>query len=125
MFNLTSAAAQQINVATELSEADGMALRIAARTEADGSINYGMGFDDAREGDLQLELHAIPVVIGPDSQPLLESTVLDYVELEPGEFNFIFIDESSPTDTPNPAPSSGCSNGSCGRGGCGGPRTSC
>jgi iron-sulfur cluster assembly protein len=125
MFNLTPAAAQQINVATELSEADGMALRIAARTESDGSINYGMGFDDAREGDLQLELHAIPVVIGPDSQPLLESTVLDYVELEPGAFNFIFIDQSSATDTPNPTPTSGCSNGSCGGGSCGGARTSC
>jgi hypothetical protein len=51
MFNVTAAAAQEILAAATRSDAQGMALRVAARQVADGSIEYGMGFDEAREDD--------------------------------------------------------------------------
>jgi iron-sulfur cluster assembly protein len=119
MFTLTSAAAQQIQQAANDSGAQEMALRVAARLDPDGSMQYGMGFDDPKDEDLKLDLDGVSVVIGGESQELLTATVLDYVELTPGEFNFIFSEmESSQFATEKPA-SGGCGSGACGNGGCG------
>ena len=116
MFTLTSAAARQIQQAASASESQEMALRIAARVDVDGSMQYGMGFDDPKDEDMKLDLDGVAVVIADESQALLDDTVLDYVELEPGEFNFIFIDGRQSQGAPEPAPSGG---GGCGTGGCG------
>ena len=51
MFNVTTCAAEEILAAARRSGATGLALRVAARQVADGSIEYGMGFDEARESD--------------------------------------------------------------------------
>ena len=118
MFTLTSAAARQIQQAASASGADEMALRIAARIEADGSMQYGMGFDDPKDEDMKLDLEGVAVVIADESQELLDDTTLDYVELEPGEFNFIFIDARQSQGAPEPAPSGGCGSGGCSTGGC-------
>lgn len=119
MFTLTSAAARQIQQAASASGAQEMALRIAARVDADGSMQYGMGFDDPNEEDMKLDLDGVAVVIADESQELLDDTVLDYVELEPGEFNFIFIDGRQSQGAPAQASSGGCASGGCGGGGCG------
>ena len=116
MFTLTSAAARQIQQAASASESQEMALRIAARVDVDGSMQNGMGFDDPKDEDMKLDLDGVAVVIADESQALLDDTVLDYVELEPGEFNFIFIDGRQSQGAPEPAPSGG---GGCGTGGCG------
>lgn len=123
MFSLTSAAAQQIRKAAQDSGAHDMALRVAARQSADGSIDYGMGFDDGGDEDMRIEIEGVAVLIAEHHQPFLEDTVLDFVELEPGEFNFIFIDQGA-------SAASGCSTGSerstgGGCGGCGGGNGGC
>lgn len=120
MFTLTSAAAQQIQKAALDSGAQEMALRVAARQESDGSIGYGMGFDDAADNDAQLLIEGVTVVIAEHHQPLLEETLLDFVELESGEFNFVFINQAS-TDAGSCA--SGGGGGGCG--GCGGGGGGC
>ncbi len=124
MFTLSASAAQQIAQAAQASDAVGMALRIAARLDPNGTVDYGMGFDDARDGDMKLMLHDIDVVIGAESQALLEATTLDYVELEPGDFNFIFVDERLRA-MESAQPKGGCGGGSCASGGCGSSRGSC
>jgi len=116
MFTLTSAAAQQIHQSAMASAAHEMSLRVAARQAPDGSIEYGMGFDEAQDDDLRLLLEGVAVVIADPHQPLLEGTVLDFVELEPGEFNFIFIPRSAEASQPSKA--ANCGSGGCG--GCGG-----
>lgn len=115
MFQVTPAAAQQIRTAAAQSEAAGMALRVAAHQVADGSIEYGMGFDTAHDGDEPLEFDGLTVVVAPPCQPLLEATVLDWVEIEPGAFAFIFI---PPTEFA-PEPPAAAAAGGCGSGGCG------
>jgi len=52
-----------------------------------------------------------------DAQPLLEATVLDWVELEPGNFAFIFIPPTGHADEFAPASGKSCDRGGCG--GCG------
>ena len=109
MFNLTPAAAQQIQQAAQSSGAAELALRVAAKKDADGEMQYGMGFDDPKDEDMKLDLEGVAVVIGGESQELLFDTVLDFVELNPGEFNFIFVPTSHPS----------CGSGSVTTGGCG------
>ena len=118
MFTLTTSAAQQIQQAAASSGAQEMALRIAAKIDTDGSKQYGMGFDDPTEEDMKLDLKGVAVVIAGESQVLLADTVLDYVELNPGEFNFIFIDARDFQDEVEPVPSGGCGSGACATGGC-------
>ncbi len=118
MFNVTPTAAQELLAAVARSDAAGMSLRIAARQTADGSIEYGMGFDEEREDDEPAVFEGLTVLLGSPSRPLLKDTVLDYVELEPGQFGFVFI-------PPGAAQGGGCgsgaakSRGACGSGGCG------
>lgn len=114
MFTLTPTAAAQILRSAQ--QQDGSArLRVAAKRGDDGEIVYGMGFDEERDNDLVLEAQGVTVLIAPFSQALLEGATLDFVELTPGEFQFIF---SNPNEAP---PASGCGGGGCG-GGCGSRR---
>ncbi|MDP1524260.1 MAG: iron-sulfur cluster assembly accessory protein [Rhodocyclaceae bacterium] len=116
MFTLTPAAAEQIRQA-----ADGQpdipneapTLRIAAKLE-EGEIVYGMGFDEERENDIVLETEGVTLLIAPRSQLLLEGAVLDFVELKPGEFQFIFVNPNEPAycGSQSPGNQGGC--GSCG-----------
>jgi iron-sulfur cluster assembly protein len=96
-------------------------LRIAAKIE-DGEIVYGMGFDDEREDDAVIEASGVTLLIAPHSQELLAGATLDFVELHPGEFQFIFINPNEPAPTmggcASRSRSSGC--GSCGGGSGGG-----
>ena len=59
MFSITSAAAQQIKQAADASGASEMALRIAAKVDTDGSLQYGMGFDEPKDEDMKLDLKGV------------------------------------------------------------------
>ncbi len=90
MFSLTPAAAQQIKQAASASGATDLALRIAAKVNPDGSLQYGMGFDEPKDEDMRLDLAGIAVVIGGESQELLFDTVLDFVEHNARRVQFHF-----------------------------------
>lgn len=124
MFTLTPAASQEILAAARRSNASGLALRVAARQIADGSIEYGMGFDEERDDDEPVQFDGLTVLVGSPSRPLLEATALDYVELEPGRFDFVFVPlaEQLMVDGALAGPAKaggGCSKGGCSGGGCG------
>lgn len=116
MIHLTPSAVEQILRAASAQE-DGMPpslpmLRLAAKIE-DGEIVYGMGFDDERENDAVIEAGGITLLIAPRSQELLAGATLDFVELKPGEFQFIFLNPNEPSACATRQGSSGgC--GSCG-----------
>ena len=120
-FSVSAAAAGEILAAAARSDAAGMALRVAARQVADGSIEYGMGFDEQREDDEPATFDGLTVLVGSPSRPLLAGTVLDYVEVEPGRFDFVFIpsadDAGAARDSAAPQPSQACGSGGCA--GCG------
>lgn len=91
MFKLTAAAAAQILRAVQDEPDQEMVfLRVAAKIDNDELV-YGMGFDEERENDLILESEGIRLLISPRSQEYLETATLDFVELRPGEFQFIFV----------------------------------
>jgi iron-sulfur cluster assembly protein len=114
MFSLSSAAAAQILFSARQAGCEGTALRVAARRMADGGMDYGMGFDDPTDDDLQLEFDGVTVLIGPGSQPLLEGTQLDFVALEPGEPSFIFVPPAGSCGHSAKGTADGCGSGQCG-----------
>jgi iron-sulfur cluster assembly protein len=105
MITVTPSAAQQIRIAATQSDSDEMGLRIAARRDADGSLHYAMGFDEARADDVVVPTEGIALVVSPAHRDLLDGMTLDYVEYEAGDFRFIFI---NPNDAgPLPAAPNG------------------
>ena len=118
MFDVTPAAATELLAAAARSDAQGMALRIAARPLADGSIEFGMGFDDERENDETAEYSGLTVLLGAKSRPYLAGTVLDYAEIEPGRFDFVFMQAGESGSAEPEADTAAAAPGSCGSGGC-------
>ena len=101
MITVTPAAAEQIRLSARQGQMDGLAMRIAATRNPDGSIHYGMGFDDNQlEGDIHITSQGIDVVVSGSSMLLLSGMTLDYVEIEPGAFQFIFMNPNDPNFTP-------------------------
>lgn len=97
MFTITPAAAEQIQKAAAESQSIGMPLRVAARREEDGTIQYAMGFaDDQTEADHVDDESGVLVIIAPISFELLNETTLDYVQLDDGEHNFVFLNPKDP-----------------------------
>lgn len=96
MFRLTTAAAAQVLSAAKQGGTEGMALRLAAVQAPDGSIDYRIGFDDPTEDDIRLNCEGIEVIMTPEQVPLLDQTTMDYVELEPGQYHFIFLNPKDP-----------------------------
>lgn len=100
MFKLTDAAAAQIQEAARAGGTEGQALRLAARRLQDGSIDYRIGFDDPGEEDIRLKLSGVSLLMSPEDAPLLDQATMDYVELNPGEFRFIFLNPKDPGFAP-------------------------
>lgn len=100
MITVTPAAAAQIKLSAEQGKAEGMSLRIAASRNSDNSIHYGMGFDDSKEDDVTVSTGDIEIIISNDSAPLLKDTTIDFVELEPEKYQFIFLNPNDPNYKP-------------------------
>lgn len=100
MFKMTETAANQVRAAAKQGGTEGMALRMAARMKEDGSFDYLMGFDQLKDEDLRVTYHGVDVIMAPEFVPLLEETVMDYVEMEEGDFRFIFLNPKDANYTP-------------------------
>ncbi|MBT8119951.1 MAG: iron-sulfur cluster assembly accessory protein [Gammaproteobacteria bacterium] len=100
MITVTPAAAAQIKLSADQGKAEGMALRIAATRNEDNSIHYGMGFDDNKEDDVTITTEDIEIILSASSAELLKDTTIDFVELEPEKFQFIFLNPNDPNYVP-------------------------
>ena len=100
MFKVTEAAAAQVKQAANQSGTEGMVLRLAAQRNQDGSINYLMGFDESHEDDVRVKAWGVEVVLAPEYAELLDEAVMDFVELDEGEEQFVFHNPKDPTYVP-------------------------
>ncbi|HUW27304.1 MAG TPA: iron-sulfur cluster assembly accessory protein [Sulfuriferula sp.] len=111
MITVTLIAARQIQASIAQGDAQGMALRLAARFTADGFIEYAMGFDERSANDALVSVEGVDLLIHESHQALLNGATLDFAEVSPGQPGFVFRN-------PN-APHSSCGGGGCGGGDCG------
>jgi iron-sulfur cluster assembly protein len=104
MITVTPQAAEQIARSAQQAGAAGACLRLAARLDDKGVLEYGMGFDDKADGDTQVAAGGITLLVSPGCVELLTGATLDYVEINPGEWRFIFINPNDPSHkAPKPA----------------------
>ncbi len=110
MISLTKQAAEQIRASAAESGADNLGLRIAARVNDAGMLEFGMGFDEERSNDSAVDSWGVTLLINAQSKPYLDDVTIDFAEVNPGESRFVFSKASS---------GGGCGTGGCGSGGCG------
>ncbi len=108
-FHMTPAAAREILAAALRSGAAGMALRVAAKPTGAG-LAYAMGFDAPVPGDEISLVEGLTVLVAAGSREPLADTVLDYVELDSGERDFVFL-QSGGIDAGCATAARGCSSG--------------
>lgn len=103
MVNLTPAAAEKLSgIMSQKGMADNHALRIFVKGGGCGGMQYGMTFDEARDGDEVYEQHGMRVIVDTTSLFYIDGANIDYVDnLMGGGFH---ID--------NPQASSACGCGS-------------
>ncbi|HEY5719175.1 MAG TPA: iron-sulfur cluster biosynthesis family protein [Gammaproteobacteria bacterium] len=101
MITLTpSAIAQVKQAAAAAAIEEGMGLRLAAKPDGKGGIDYAMGFDKANPEDFRVDCDGVQVLVSPLSEEVLEGTVLDYSEVSPGNAHFIFMNPNDPRYEP-------------------------
>jgi iron-sulfur cluster assembly protein len=119
MISITQAAAEQIRAAAQQSQAEDMALRIAAKVNPAGILEFGLGFDNERTDDTQVESWGVTLLISKHSAELLDDVTIDFAEVAPGQQSFIFMKPGMAAPDGAGCGSGGCGSGGCGSGGCG------
>jgi len=82
LVSLTESAAEKIkHLQTEEPEGEAAVLRIAVQGGGCSGFQYALGFDRGpQDGDTELQLHGVDVVVDPFSAPYLAGTEIDWVE---------------------------------------------
>jgi iron-sulfur cluster assembly protein len=96
MIKLTKAAAEQIMVAAKEGNMEGMALRLAAKKDGSNAFEYGMGFDETSDDDIEIKDQGVTVIFSPANLDLLKDMTIDYVEVEENKPQFIFMNPNDP-----------------------------
>lgn len=101
MITVTPSAASQIQYSAEQSGIQHAVLRIAIKKQQDGSLHYAIGFDDAiSETDTRFETEGVQLVIAQNSKQYAQDMTIDYVKLDDGEMNFIFLNPNDSNYSP-------------------------
>ena len=100
LISLTPVAAAKIKDLLAEESDETLVLRVAIQGGGCSGFQYGLGFDNVAEGDFQLELEGVSVVVDPFSAPHLRGTTIDFLNT---------IQESGfKIDNPNAVSSCGC-----------------
>jgi iron-sulfur cluster assembly protein len=101
MVNLTPAAAEKLGgIMEQKGMAETHALRVFVKGGGCGGMQYGMTFDQAREGDEMYEQHGLRIIVDSTSLFYIDGANIDYVDnLMGGGFHI---------DNPQATSSCGC-----------------
>lgn len=81
MVNLTPAAAEKLSgIMSQKGMADSHALRVFVKGGGCGGMQYGMTFDEARDGDEVYEQHGLRVIVDSTSLFYIDGANIDYVD---------------------------------------------
>ena len=101
IITITEEAALQIKDMMKQNEEEGAFLRVGVKGGGCSGLSYGMGFaHEIEDGDSELELHGIKVLVDMESLDILKGTVINYKQsMMGGGFTI---------DNPNAIASCGC-----------------
>ncbi len=82
IVTLTESAAVKVKqLMAEEPEGEAAVLRVAIQGGGCSGFQYGLGFDRGpQDGDHELEMHGVQVVVDPFSAPYLKGSEIDYVD---------------------------------------------
>ncbi|MFK5985100.1 MAG: iron-sulfur cluster biosynthesis family protein [Pseudomonadota bacterium] len=97
MITITPTAAKQILLSFKSLPADDKSvLRIAVQQKPDGDFHYIMGLDEPKNSDTRFVSNEVNIALAEEQSTLMDKMEIDYVEVNPGEFNFIFKNPNDP-----------------------------
>ena len=101
LLSLTPVAAAKVReLLAEEPDGETLVLRVAIQGGGCSGFQYGLGFDTVAEGDLELVLEGVRVVVDPFSAPYLSGTTIDFLNtIQEAGFKI---------DNPNATASCGC-----------------
>jgi len=101
MVNLTPAAAEKLSgIMSQKGMVDSHALRVFVKGGGCGGMQYGMTFDEKRDGDEMYEQHGMKIIVDSTSLFYIDGANIDYVDnLMGGGFHI---------DNPQATSSCGC-----------------
>ncbi|MDX1593492.1 MAG: iron-sulfur cluster biosynthesis family protein [Gammaproteobacteria bacterium] len=101
IVTLTPAACDQAKRAlAETGTDEELGLRLAAKPDGKGGIDYALGFDQPNPEDFRVDCDGVTVLISPLSEEVLDGTVIDFAEVRPGASHFIFMNPNDPNYEP-------------------------
>lgn len=100
MIKITPNAAQQILSQSNQDKAESLFLRVAVKKDDSGAFEYGIGFDESSDSDITFESEGINIAVSPQFEELLKDMTIDYVEIEPEKYHFIFLNPNDPNFVP-------------------------
>ena len=81
MFTLTEGAVKKVKTFyQEDNTIQGKSLRVFVEKGGCSSFQYGFAFDEKKEGDSELAVEGLTVLVDPQSAPLLQGAVIDFKE---------------------------------------------
>jgi len=80
MITLTDNAAKHIGTLQKEQDAAGKPLRVYVEAGGCSGMEYGMAFDEKKDGDEVVSQDGVSVVIDPMSANFLKDSVIDYVD---------------------------------------------
>jgi iron-sulfur cluster assembly accessory protein len=106
-LDLTETAATKVRALLEQEGRDDLRLRVAVQPGGCSGLQYQLFFDERRlDGDLDLDLHGVPVVVDRMSAPYLGGATIDFTDtIEQQGFTI---------DNPNASGGCACGNSFCG-----------
>lgn len=78
MITLTENAAKQINSMRESDNIEESHLRLYVEKGGCSGFEYGLGFDNKRDGDMTFESAGINITMDPQSAEMLKGTTIDF-----------------------------------------------
>jgi len=100
MIKISKNAADQIIASAKEGGMEGMALRLAVKKDDNNAFEYGMGFDETKDDDVQVQENGVTVIFSPAILDLLKDLTIDYVEVEEKKPQFIFMNPNDPNYVP-------------------------
>jgi iron-sulfur cluster assembly protein/iron-sulfur cluster insertion protein len=78
MIQLTPRAATQVRTMREGADASSARLRLFIENGGCSGMQYGMSFDEPKEGDASFESEGVAIVVDPKSLEHLDGTTVDF-----------------------------------------------
>lgn len=80
-MNVSPKAQDELKKVIETREEGPQTVRVMVQSQCGcGTAHFAMGFDDAQDGDNQIDIGGVTLLVDPDSAPFLDNAEMDYSE---------------------------------------------